>query len=195
MHLKSTAPTRSRLIDVAVDLFYRKGFQAVGLDEILDRVGITKTAFYKHFESKDDLIVAVLEKRDGDDIADLLGFMRAHGGADARARLLSMFDQLHGWMSDPGFRGCLFQNAATEFPSTNDPINRAATAHGENIGAIVRRDLVELAVPDPDATAQQWMMLFAGAITARHARNELDAALSARGLAEALLDRAAPARR
>jgi len=53
--------TRQRLIEAALKRFYRDGFRNVGIDQVLADVGISKTAFYKHFESKDDLMLAVLE--------------------------------------------------------------------------------------------------------------------------------------
>jgi len=183
------ATTKERLIDAAVTLFYERGFQAVGLDQILERVGITKTAFYKHFESKDDLIVAVLEKRDGDDIAEMIGYIHRKGGSDPRARLLAMFDNLDEWFRKPGFRGCLFMNAATEFPSPSDPIHRTAAAHGEHLAAVMHTSLVQLGAAEPDQITRQFMLLFGGAIAARHVAGQLDAAASAKAMAEALLDR------
>ena len=56
-------PTRQRLIEAAVRRFYRDGFRSVGIDQILADVGISKTAFYKHFESKEDLMLAALENQ------------------------------------------------------------------------------------------------------------------------------------
>ena len=53
--------TREKLIDAAIRRFYRDGFRCVGLDQVLSDVGISKTAFYKHFESKEDLMLAALE--------------------------------------------------------------------------------------------------------------------------------------
>ncbi|MBX3354560.1 MAG: TetR/AcrR family transcriptional regulator [Phycisphaeraceae bacterium] len=182
--------TRERLIDEAVDLFYQRGFQAVGLDQILHRVGITKTAFYKHFESKDDLIVAVLHKRDGDDLAEMVKCMDELGGRDPRKRLLALFEVLDRMLRDPGFRGCLFMNAATEFPLQNDPIHRAAAAHGDHIAEIVHKCITDLGLADPAKLTRQIMLIFGGAIAARHVGGELDAAESARSMTEAILDRA-----
>ena len=53
-----------RLVHVAIELFCSHGFQAVGVDQILAAAGVTKTTFYKHFESKDDLVVAAIQQRD-----------------------------------------------------------------------------------------------------------------------------------
>src|SRR5262250_735250 len=57
-------PGRERLVAVAVELFYRRGFGAVGVDQIIEAAGVTKTTFYKHFEGKDDLMVAAVQRRD-----------------------------------------------------------------------------------------------------------------------------------
>lgn len=184
--------TRERLIEAAAELFYRNGFQAVGMDQVLREVGITKTAFYKHFDGKDALIIAVLKHRDSKDIAESLQYMQSRGGSDPRDQILAFFDQLDEWFRDPGFRGCLFMNAATEFPSQNDPIHQTAIAHAAHLAGELWRLLAQLGVPDPTAIARQIMLLVAGAISARHVQGMVDAAVPAKQVVEALLPRRAP---
>jgi AcrR family transcriptional regulator len=179
--------TRDRLIDTAGDLFYTTGFQAVGLDRILSAVGITKTAFYKHFESKDDLILAVMDRRDRHDIAEAIAHMRRHGGSDPRAQILAFFDFLVEDFARPDFRGCFFMNAATEFPSPHDPIHQAAAAHGQHIASEMMLRVQAARLPDPQRVTKQLMILISGAVAARHAGNVADAAVTARLTAEALL--------
>jgi AcrR family transcriptional regulator len=179
--------TRDRLIETAGDLFYTTGFQAVGLDRILTAVGITKTAFYKHFESKDDLILAVMDRRDRRDIIDAIAHMRRHGGTDPRAQILAFFDQLAEWFAQPDFRGCFFMNAATEFASPNDPIHRAAAAHGQHIATEMLLRVQAAGLPDPERVTKQLMVVISGAIAARHAGNVVDAAVTARLTAQSLL--------
>lgn len=178
---------RERLIAAAGDLFYRFGFQAVGLDRVIRAVGITKTAFYKHFESKDDLILAVLDQRDRREVAEAIAYMRERGGADPRRQVLALFDQLAEWFGRPEFRGCLFMNAATEFASPDDPIHKAAAAHGQHIAAEVLLRVQAAGVREPELVTRQIMLLFAGAIAARHAGGVVDAAATARRAVEALL--------
>ncbi|MBK9128768.1 MAG: TetR/AcrR family transcriptional regulator [Phycisphaerales bacterium] len=184
--------TRDRLIDTAGELFYERGFQAVGLDQVLARVGITKTAFYKHFESKDDLILAVIDQRDRADMAASVQYMREHGGDDPRAQLLAFFDLLAEWFSQPDFRGCLFMNAATEFPSPTDPIHRAAAAHASHLAAELLLRVQALRARDPAVLTEQIMLLIAGAIAARHTAGTRDAAQTARRAVELLLSAATP---
>lgn len=182
--------TRERLLDTAADLFYQQGFQSVGLDQILDKVGITKTAFYKHFESKDELIVAVLEHRDKSGIEEMLAFMRARGG-DPRTQILALFDHLAEWFKEPGFRGCLFMNAATEFPSPNDPIHKAAEAHGAHIAREVARLVKASGHARPEALTSQIMLMMTGAIASRHAGGQADSAETAKAAVMVLLGMAA----
>lgn len=182
--------TRERLVTVGADRFYQRGFQAVGLDEILDEVGITKTAFYKHFESKDDLIVAVLEHRDQQDMTEWAAFFRDRGGDDPRQQLLAVFDLLYEWFSQPGFRGCLFMNASTEFPDRNHPIHQTAKQHGDKLQAELTRLAAAAGAADADGLSRQVMLLVTGAIAARHAGGDPEAALLGKQTAELLVGRA-----
>lgn len=180
--------TRERLIDAAAMLFYEHGFHAIGLDAILEDVGVTKTTFYNHFASKDDLIVAVLVDRDQRDMQALDDALSARGGT-ARERILTVFDILTEWFNDPDFRGCLFINASAQFPNPNDPVHQAATNHSENLHHTFRELATEMGAADPDALAKQLCMVVAAAITSRHTNGDPDAALTARGIAEALVER------
>jgi AcrR family transcriptional regulator len=114
---------RDRLIDKAIDLFYRHGFNAIGLDRIIDEVGVTKTTFYKYFHSKDDLMVAAVRKRDEWEMKAWLRAVREGAGDDPRAQLLAFFDVMDVWFNAPDFRGCMFINTAAEFPNPHDPIH------------------------------------------------------------------------
>ncbi|HMN40058.1 MAG TPA: TetR/AcrR family transcriptional regulator [Phycisphaerales bacterium] len=180
-------PTRARLIEEAGDLFYRHGFQAVGLDRVIDAVGISKTALYKHFESKDELIVAVLNERDRKDIADAEAFIGRRADGDPIGQVLALFDQLGEWFRDPEFRGCLFLNAAMEFPSPNDPIHKAADAHRHHLLKLIRTRLAAAGLQDPEFMAQQVMQVLVGAIIARHSGGVADAAEVARATVAGML--------
>jgi AcrR family transcriptional regulator len=169
------------LIEEAGNLFYRNGFQAVGLDQVMDAVGISKTGLYKHFESKDDLIVAVLVERDKRDIAEMEQFIIRQADGDPLGQVVAMFDQLDVWFQDPEFRGCLFMNAATEFPSRHDPIHRAAEAHRVNVMEMMRNRLERARFVDAEQVAEQIMQVMTGAIIARHTRGAMEAAQVAKG--------------
>ena len=119
---------RDRLVAAAVELFYRNGFNAVGVDQIIAKAGVTKTTFYKHFESRDDLMVAAVQRRDEWESQAWMSAIRKIAGDDPVGQLLAIFDVFDIWFNDPDFRGCMFLNTAIEFPNPHDPIHQAASA-------------------------------------------------------------------
>jgi AcrR family transcriptional regulator len=178
---------RDRIVATAVELFYRHGFAAVGLDRVLAEAGVSKTTFYKHFESKDELMVAAVEMRDRWERAAWERAARLLAGGDPKKQLLAMFDVMDAWFNDPQFGGCLFINAAAEFPHPHDPVHRAAAAHKRaNRQAI--RDLAEAAgVRDPEHFADRYTLIFEGALVMRQVFDRDDAAQLGRIAAEQLL--------
>src|SRR3954467_10711247 len=120
---------RERLLATAIELFYRRGFAAVGVDQVLAEAGVTKTTFYKHFESKDELMVAAMHRRDEWESQAWNRAITKVAGDDPIKRLLAIFDLMDIWFNDPDFRGCMFLNTAIEFPTPNDPVHQAAAAY------------------------------------------------------------------
>lgn len=181
--------SRQRLIESAAALFTTHGFQAVGLDLIIGAVGVTKTTFYKHFESKDALILAVLAFQHEVEMQRLIDDLQNLAGQDPRAQILAIFDVLDGWFAQTDFRGCMFLNAATEFPQASDPIHIAAEVHGKALVALVRERAIAAgaSAAHADRFAAQIMVLISGAIVMRQTSHARDAALVARSTAQALL--------
>jgi len=120
---------RGRLVAAAVELFYRRGFNAVGVDLVIAAAGVTKTTFYKHFDSKDDLMVAAVLQRDDWESQAWNRAVKELAGDDPRQQLLCMLDVLDHWFNAPDFGGCMFLSAAIEFPNPNDPVHQAASKH------------------------------------------------------------------
>lgn len=180
--------TRDKFITVANTLFYEQGFHATGLDQILDEVGVTKTTFYKHFESKDELAIAVIEERDRREMAEWLGFMRERGGGDPKAEILVLFDLLEEWLAQPGFRGCMFMKAATEYPLPSDPVHQAALAHTQHWFIELEKRAALGGAPDARGLASQLLLILTGAILAWHGTGKPDRARSARAAAGMLLE-------
>ncbi len=185
-------PTRQSFLDVAYDLFSRHGFHAVGLDRILSEVGVTKTTFYNHFESKDDLILMVLRQRDEIERKVLREMIRTKGGRSAYDQLHALFDVLHEILTDDEFRGCLFITAAAEFPSPFEPAHQAAAEHKRAVHDMLHDLAVNAGAEDPRKLADQLTLLFEGAVVVRLVTNNRDAALLARQAAEMVLERFLP---
>ena len=154
--------TRQKILFTALDLFYEQGIHAVGLDRILTEVGVTKTTFYNHFPSKDDLILECLATRDAWESAWFVEEVQKRAGDDPRAKLLALFDVLDTWFCDEQFNGCAFLNAAIEFPSPHDPIHRAAAGHMSKSEGWIAQLAAEAGATDPQRLAEEFSVLIQG---------------------------------
>ncbi|MFO0833212.1 MAG: TetR/AcrR family transcriptional regulator [Phycisphaerales bacterium] len=183
---------KGRLLEAAIPLFLRNGFGPVGIDQIIDTVGVTKTTFYKHFESKDDLIVKALAHHHEMEMGKIQAEIARIGGGDPRAQVLAIFDVLDAWFAEAGFRGCIFINAATEFPQKSDPIHVAAVMHGDDLSTLICEKLIAAgAARGPaEVAAERIMLLVTGAVVSRQTAVMYDAAKVARPMVEMLVDRA-----
>lgn len=156
---------RERLIEAASELFYAQGLRAVSVDKVIDRAGTTKVTFYRHFQSKDDLIVAYLEsraklERDGVDAAI------AHGAGDVDVTLRLMAEHTGAAACSPGFRGCPFINAAAEYPDRDSRVRQVVDAHRDWWTSAFVRLVAPLGLADPAAIADDLMLLRDGIMVA-----------------------------
>ena len=110
---KTTSEARQRILETADRLFYQDGIRAVGIDRIIAEAQVAKMSLYKHFSSKDDLILAVLKYRE-EKILEFFGTAMEQHGKRTKDRLRAFFGALKEWFESPGFRGCAFQNAVVE---------------------------------------------------------------------------------
>jgi AcrR family transcriptional regulator len=183
---------RERIVDIAIELFYRHGFNAVGVDRILDEAGVTKTTFYKHFESKEDLMEQAVRKRDRWEGEAWARAIREIGGDDPRAQLLALFDVLHKWFNEPDFRGCMFISAAAEFPNPNDPVHQAAAEYKRQTRDRFRDLARSAGSSDPETFADHYTLLLEGTLILRQVHDRNDAAAVARPLVERLIEHYVP---
>jgi AcrR family transcriptional regulator len=187
---KRPAPrdTRERILYVALDHFYAFGFHEVGLDRILEAVGVTKQTFYNHFQSRDDLILAALDARGAWEADARERGMRERAGYDPRALLLAYFDVLDEWFNHPDYKGCMFVLACAEFPVRTDPIHKRAAKAFEAAEEQIRGLAKAAGVRDPEGFARAFMMMLEGAQTRRLITGDNGAAKTARGIVVGLLD-------
>lgn len=183
---------RDRLIDTAIDLFYSHGFNAVGLDQIIDAVGVTKTTFYKYFESKDELMVEAVRYRDHWEWEAWSRAVRQAAGDDPRRQLLALFDLFDLWFNADDFKGCLFINTAAEFPNPNDPVHQVAAEHKRKARDGWRDAAKAAGAADPETFADLYTILVEGTLILRQVHGRNDAARVARTLAEALVNQYIP---
>lgn len=175
---------REQLISTAQALFSREGYHATGIDRILAESGVAKMTLYKHFRSKDDLILAVLDARQQDVLQRLYLLRQA---MPPRQALLASFDGLHQWIHQADFCGCNFINAAAEFQDRDHPIHRQAAAFKQGFAEHFRTLLQALEVAEVEALSQQLQFLLEGAMSMAHLQGPAQQALQAKAAAEVLL--------
>lgn len=163
------AITRERIVEAAADLFYAQGLRAVSADKIIERAGITKVTFYRHFPSKDDLIVAYLERRAAWERGAILGASEAaHGNVDETVRLVS--EGIGREACTPGFRGCPFINAAAEYADADHPVRKVVEEHRAWFRSMLEKLTASIGIDDP-AVAEELMMLRDGAMVSGYLGN------------------------
>jgi AcrR family transcriptional regulator len=183
-----TAPSkREQLIEAGLDLFNRYGFNATGIDRILAEAGVAKMTLYKHFRSKEELILAVLRRRDEIFRAWLMDYVESHADTP-RARLLALFAAHNEWFSQKDFRGCLFQNAAAEFSGSAEAVRALAEDHKRLIHAYVRGLASAAGARNPDRLADWLVLLLDGAIGCAQVTVSPSWADKAQEAAEVLID-------
>lgn len=179
---------RDELVRGALRIFYRDGFHATGMDKLAAETGISKTSMYKHFRTKEDLILATLRLRD-EEFRN-----RLSRGIDRektpRAQLLAVFDVLAQWFAEPGFTGCMFIKAAGEYPDPRNPIHEEAARHKRMITDQLAQIAEAAGARDPHLLARQITLLMEGAIVVAHFGFADDPAGDARAAAETLIDAA-----
>ncbi len=191
---KSVPPTenaRERILLTAYDLFARHGIRAVGVDRIVAESGVAKTTLYRHFASKDDLVVAVLELREELWSRDWLQHEVERRGGPAPARMLAVFDIFGDWFRRSDYEGCLFMRALLEADDRTKPPAAASVAALARIGTWLAGLAAEAGVRDPPQFAGQWQLLMLGSIV-KATTGEAGAATEARHVAALMLERELP---
>ena len=176
---------RDELVRKSLPIFYRDGLQATGMDLLSAETGISKTTMFKHFRSKEDLILATLRLRD-ENFRNWL-FRRMAEAGPPRAQLAAMFDALGEWFAMPGFRSCMFIKAASEYPEADHPIHAAAAEHKRLLFVQLEKIAQEAGAEDPAALARALLLLKEGAIVTAHIGHEADPAGDAKAVAMPLL--------
>lgn len=177
---------RDELVRKVLPVFYRDGFHATGMDTLVSETGISKTTMFKHFRTKDDLILAVLRHRD-ETFRNWLFRKLDETGLPPRERLLALFDVLKEWFSEPGFRGCMFIKASAEFQDPEHPAYVQSAEHKRLLLTALTRMCREAEVQNPAQLARQLLILKEGAIVAAHMGFDPDPAGAAKTAAEGLV--------
>ena len=184
---KSGPGARERILGTAYELFSHRGVHDVGIDELVERAGVAKSTLYKHFPSKDELVLAFLEQREQIWTYGWVEREARRRGGTPEEQLLAIFDLFDEWFHGDDFEGCSFVNVLLEFGDLDHPVGRASADYLENIRSVVRHLALEAGLRDPDAFALSWHILMKGSIV-QAAEGDRDAAKRAQALGGLLIE-------
>jgi AcrR family transcriptional regulator len=163
MPRKPAPGARDRILDVAGRLFYERGVHAVGMQQIVDRCGCGKNLLYREFPSKDDLVVAWLERERAELEAKQAAAIEPHDG-DPVAQLMSLVRAEVDSIC-PGFRGCALRNTLNEFPDPGHPARQVVVAQQRTRRALLRDLAAQAGADDPGALADRIVLVLDGLLT------------------------------
>ena len=175
-------PRKQHLIDTALILFNQYGYHATGIDLILAQSKVSKATLYKHFRSKEELILAALQQRH-EQILLRLTTKLAQATEQDGSEVLVIFDDLHAWFTGDDFWGCNFINVSAEYADVDHPIHQLAAQHKQTIV-----DLISTRLPQQNTNkAEQIALLVEGAIAMAHTRGMKQSALLAKSMAQSII--------
>lgn len=176
---------RDRILAAAYDLFAKRGVLAVGIDEIIATADVAKATFYRHFNSKDDLIVAFLKRRGDLWTRGWLEKETLKRADDPKTRLLAIFDVMDSWFRRDDFEGCPFIDVVGHV-EPHDRVRKEAIHQMGAVRGFLRKLAKDAGAKDAEALASSWQTLMAGAIVMALSGN-VGAARLAKTVGETLL--------
>jgi AcrR family transcriptional regulator len=184
--LQSKPNARERILDTAYELFSRRGIRDVGIDEVIEGAGVAKATLYRHFPSKDDLVIAFLEQREERWTLAWVEAEAKRRGTTPEEQLLAIFELFDEWFHRDDFEACSFINVLLEMGPAHR-VGQASVRHLASIRSVVGRLAQEAALRDPVSFAHSWHILMKGSIVSA-AEGDAEAAQRARSMAQLLIE-------
>lgn len=186
--LKQDRSPRERILEAAIDLFNRRGIRATGVDTLIEQSGVAKMTFYKHFPTKQALVMEYLRERDF-----LLGsrfkMLLHQRDVPPRQRLLGIFDILKELYDDPKFRGCVFINAIIESRNPESQEHLFSAQHKKAIWNLLKETADEAKIKRSSSIADELYLLFQGAVITTQIENSAKSIQVAKEIAQLLLQK------
>lgn len=159
-----------RIVKVASNLFYSKGYNSTGINEIIDKAGIAKATLYSHFKSKEDICVSYLRYKNDGFIEKISAYCKAkQSGAD---QILALFDFVHIFFNDDSFNGCWCINTMAEIQKSNDKIRIEILSQKQQlldfIQDLISKNLTEKTDVECDTLSRKVYLLYESAVTESH---------------------------
>jgi AcrR family transcriptional regulator len=183
---QSKLDARERILDTAYELFSRRAIRDVGIDEVIEQAGVAKATLYRHFPSKDELVIAFLERREERWTLAWVEAEARRRGTTPEEQLLAIFELFDEWFHRDDFEACSFINVLLEMGPAH-PAGQASVRHLASIRSVVGRLAEEAALRDPESFARSLHILMKGSIVSA-AEGDAEAAQRARSMAQLLIE-------
>jgi AcrR family transcriptional regulator len=184
------ADARQRIVDTAYQLFAHRGIRDVGINELINRAGVAKATFYRHFSSKDDLVLAFLDQRDRVWTVDMIVADARRRGRTPIEQLLAIFDVFGDWFRRDDFEACSFINILLEMGAKH-PLGQASIDYLARIRGHVQQLAEEAGLRDTEDFSRSWHILMKGSIISA-TEGDADAAKRAQAMARTLIEQYRP---
>ncbi len=185
--MPKTLKKSEKIVRAAMELFYKNGFHATGIESILKKARVSKKTLYAYFDSKDELILAVLKYR-SDQFRDYFWEMVRERAKSPREQLLVIFDLQKEWFESGKFYGCLFINAVGEYSRQGNPFRKLSQTVKVETYEYIKCLLEEMRHPNPLSAAEKINLLFEGAIVTAQVSGESRSADTAKEIVNTILD-------
>ena len=164
---------KQRILETADRLFYQEGIHSVGVDKLISASSVTKATFYKHYGSKDRLILDYLRAQHAEVEAQLDGIVDTAAGPEEA--VLALIDEISAETHSAGFRGCAFINAAAEFADSRHPVREIVSSHRDWYTSRLTGLLRQAGHPLPGDAADEFILARDGAMTGAYAGDPVSA--------------------
>jgi AcrR family transcriptional regulator len=159
-----------RILGTARDLFYRNGYRATGINEIIEKSGVAKATFYAHFPSKDALALAYVKSMNEIDLRNVEAGLGKYAGPGEK--LVGLFEYLIPWSKENDYRGCAYLNISAELTDHDHAVHHETASHYKSLRSLVGRLTRELKAKkgkawkerDADQVADDYLLILAGAL-------------------------------
>lgn len=196
-YLQRRLERQSRTIHIrrtAEQLFCADGFGSTSVDRIATEAGVTKVTLYRHFPSKRDLVLAVLQDLHQRKMAELVDDLAASSG-DPAARLRGVFESVRAWLEATHCAGCTFVRATVEAVNDIPEVAQLAAQHKHARTTVLTELARDSGVRDPELLARQLAVLVEGATTLAMIDGDISHIDDAQSAATVLLNSAAHRKR
>lgn len=167
------APAKGRILETANRLFYQDGILNVGVDRIISQSSVTKATFYKHYRSKDNLILEYVKGRRASTEKEVQSIIS--NAASPHDAVLGLLESVAGELTKSDFRGCPFLNVVAEFSDPTHPVRQLIADHRDWYNETLYELMRDAGHPFPGDAADELMLAKDGALAGGYAGDTIAA--------------------